>query len=141
MTPRRDDQGIATVELALLAPVIIGLLLLVIAFGKVAQARTWVDQAAHAAARSASLERTAGPAATSGGTAARQHLTHKGLQCSSEQVDIDTSGFSAPLGDPAVVHTQVTCTVPLRDIVGLPLGSKTFTGTATSPIDPYRERA
>ena len=136
-----QDHGVATVELAIMTPVIVALLMLTIGFGKVAQARTWVDQAAHAAARSASLERTGGTASASGNASARQYLTHQGLECSSEEIQLDTSGFTAALGEPAAVTARVTCTVPLQDIAGRPVGSKTFTGTATSPIDPYRERS
>lgn len=142
MTSRLSaERGSATIELAILAPVVVALLMLTIGFGKIAQARTWVDQAAHAAARSASLERDSGTASSSGNAAARQYLTHQGLECSSEEISVDTSGFTTALGQPAAVTATVTCVVPLKDIAGVPAGSKTFTGTATSPIDPYRERS
>jgi hypothetical protein len=55
-------------------------------------------------------------------------------------VSVDTSGFAAPPGAPALVTVVVSCTVDLSDIgvAGLP-GSRTLRDTATSPLDPARD--
>jgi Flp pilus assembly protein TadG len=54
---RRDETGGVTAELVLLTPLLILLLLLVVAFGRLAGARIEVDGAAAQAARAASIAR------------------------------------------------------------------------------------
>ncbi|MFD9630302.1 TadE family protein, partial [Streptomyces violascens] len=71
----RDDRGSYSVETAVLAPVIIALLLLMIAFGRVVDADGAVDSAARAAARAASLERDAASAQTQAQAAADRSLS------------------------------------------------------------------
>jgi hypothetical protein len=63
------------------------------------------------------------------------------VRCTSQRVDIDTSGFAAPVGTPAKVTATVPCIADLSDlsIPGL-LGSRTITATMCSPIDTYRKR-
>ncbi|MGO4459972.1 TadE/TadG family type IV pilus assembly protein, partial [Streptomyces sp. M-16] len=58
----REDRGSYSVETVILAPAIIALMLLMIAFGRITDASGAVDGAARAAARAASLEREAGAA-------------------------------------------------------------------------------
>ena len=58
----RRDRGSATVEIVILAPALILVLLFVIAVGRIAGANNTVDAAAFAAARAASISRSA-PAA------------------------------------------------------------------------------
>ena len=93
------------------------------------------------AARSASISRTQHQAKTDGASGAATSLRNQGVRCTSQHVDIDTSGFAAPVGTPAKVTATVTCIADLSDlsIPGLP-GTRTITATMSSPIDTYRER-
>lgn len=56
-------------------------------------------------------------------------------------MQIDTSQFSRPPGEPATVSATVTCRVQLSDLAipGLP-GSREITETVESPLDTYRMR-
>ncbi|MEV7581673.1 TadE family protein [Streptomyces erythrochromogenes] len=137
----REDRGSYSVETAILAPAIIALMLLMIAFGRVTDASGAVEGAARAAARAASLEREAGAAQASGAAAATRSLGGEGIHCASSSVSVDTSGYGLDLGQDATVRVTVACTAPLGEIglPGLP-GSRTLRASWTSPIDSYRGR-
>ncbi|WP_435057674.1 TadE/TadG family type IV pilus assembly protein [Streptomyces sp. bgisy060] len=137
----KDDCGALSLEAVILFPVLIMVLLLVVAFGRIGSADNAVDTAARNAARAASLERNGGSASTAGSQMARSILSQQGLECTSTSVSISTGGFSAAIGEPASTTATVTCTVRLSDIglPGLP-GSKTLTSSFTSSIDSYRQR-
>lgn len=137
----RIDRGSAALETAVIAPVIIALLGLMIAFGRVIDADGAVDAAAHAAARAASLERDAPSAESQARAAAEDSLNGDGITCQTNDVTVDTSGFALDVGQAATVTATISCTARLSDIglPGLP-GAKTLTATFTSPIDTYRGR-
>lgn len=137
----RDDRGALSLEAVILFPVLILVLLLVVALGRIGSANNAVDAAARNAARAASLERTGGSASTAGQQMAHSVLNQQGLQCTSTSVSVSTAGFSAQIGEPASTTATVTCTVRLSDIglPGLP-GTKTMTSSFTSSIDSYRQR-
>ncbi|MGV2915602.1 TadE/TadG family type IV pilus assembly protein [Streptomyces alfalfae] len=137
----KDDRGALSLEAIILAPALILVLLLVIAFGRISSADNAVDTAARNAARAASLERSGTAASNSGAQMARNVLGQQGLECTSTSVTVSTDGFAAPVGEPASTTATVRCTVRLSDIglPGLP-GAKTMTSSFTSPIDSYRQR-
>ncbi|MFC9607982.1 TadE family protein [Streptomyces niveus] len=138
---RRRDRGTYSVETAVLAPVMISLLLLMVAFGRVVDAEGAVDAASRAAARAASLERDATSAESEAQSAAVRSLEAEGVTCRTSSVVIDTSGYALDVGVDATVTATISCAAPLSDIglPGLP-GSKTLTASWTSPIDTYRGR-
>ncbi|WP_331736078.1 TadE family protein [Streptomyces sp. NBC_00057] len=135
------DRGSYAVETAVLAPVMIALLLLMVAFGRVIDADGAVDSAARAAARAASLERDAGSAQSKAQNAAARSLEGEGITCRTSSVTVDTAGYSLDIGAEANVTATIACTADLSDIglPGLP-GSKTLRASWTSPIDTYRGR-
>ncbi|MFC5148941.1 TadE/TadG family type IV pilus assembly protein [Streptomyces aureoversilis] len=137
---RRDD-GALSLEAMILLPLLILVVCLIIAFGRIQAAGNVVDTAARNASRAASLERSGGAGSAAGERVAQDVLSHQGLPCTSVTVSISTAGFAARLGDPSVTTATVSCTVRLSDIgmPGLP-GSKTLTANFTSPIDTYRQR-
>ncbi|MGN9908217.1 TadE/TadG family type IV pilus assembly protein [Phytohabitans sp. LJ34] len=140
--PGTGDQGSVSVEIAILAPAFLMLIVLAAVAGRTAIAQNAVDLAAHEAARTASLARTAAAAETDGESAANSTLDAQGLDCGdSLQVAVDTSGFAADLGEPATVTATVSCTVSFADLVmpGVP-GAKTVVATYVSPLDRYRSR-
>ncbi|MGW7196203.1 TadE/TadG family type IV pilus assembly protein [Streptomyces chryseus] len=138
---RRCERGALSLEAVILLPVLLAVLLLVIAFGRISSSGNAVDTAARNAARAASLERSAGPAHDAGEAVARDVLGEQGLQCTTSSVTITAGGFSAPLGESASTTATVSCTVRLSDIglPGLP-GAKTLSSSFTSSIDSYRQR-
>ncbi|MFB8211106.1 TadE family protein [Streptomyces sp. NPDC056010] len=135
------DRGSYAVETAILAPVMIALILLMIAFGRVTDADGAVDSAARAAARAASLERDASSAQAQAQAAADRSLQGEGITCRTSSVVVDTRGYALDLGTEANVTATVACTASLSDIglPGLP-GAKTLTASWSSPIDTYRGR-
>ncbi|MFE0774311.1 TadE/TadG family type IV pilus assembly protein [Streptomyces sp. NPDC058861] len=137
----RDDRGALSLEAVILFPVLILVLLLVVAFGRIGSADNAVDTAARNAARAASLERSGGAASSAGSQVARSVLGQQGLECTSTSISISTGGFAARIGEPASTTATVTCTVRLSDIglPGLP-GAKTLSSSFTSSIDSYRQR-
>jgi hypothetical protein len=136
----RADGGSAALELVVLAPVLLGLLGLVIAAGRVSVAQSSVAAAARDAARQASSALNPGAAREAGLASARAALRGDGLNCD-PIVSIDVGGFAVPPGQPAMVSATVRCTVPLSNLYlpGLP-GSHTLTYTFRSPLDLYRSR-
>ncbi|MER0443267.1 TadE/TadG family type IV pilus assembly protein [Streptomyces sp. Edi4] len=138
----REDRGSYAVETAVLAPALIALLLLMIAFGRVTDADGAVDSAARAAARAASLERDAASAQVKAQAAADRSLTGDGVTCRISTVTVDTAGYAQQVGVDATVTASVSCVADLSDIglPGLP-GSKTLHSSWTSPLDTYRGRA
>jgi len=134
------DRGSAALELAVLAPVLLALLGLVVAAGRVSIAQGSVDAAARDAARQASIALNPAAAQAAGQASARAALRQDGLDCD-PVVTIDTSQFAIPAGQPAAVTAVVGCTVPLSNLAlpGLP-GSARLTASFVSPLDIYRSR-
>ncbi|GAA1923846.1 pilus assembly protein [Streptantibioticus ferralitis] len=122
--------------------VFILLLGLLVAAGRIMLARGVADNAAHAAAREASLALTPDTGQQAAQAAARTSLQDSGFHCSNMQVTVNSQGVASPVGQAATVTATVSCTVALSDIAlpGLP-GSRTLTGHFTSVVDPYRTRA
>lgn len=139
---RRPEDGSMSVELVMWAPVMLVVILLLIACGRIALANITVSNAANAAARDASLATNSSTATSNATQTATIAMSQAGLTCSPGSVVIDPSGLDTPIGTAdAKVTARVDCTVNLSDISipGLP-GTETLTATATSPVDPYRER-
>lgn len=136
----RGDDGAAPLELVILAPVLLALLGLVIAAGRTTVAQGSVDAAARDAARQASISLTPAAAQAAGQRSARAALAADGLDCA-PSVEIGTSQFAVPPGQPASVTARVSCAVPLSGLglPGLP-GSVRLHGSFTSPLDIYRAR-
>jgi Flp pilus assembly protein TadG len=124
------------VEWALLVPVVIVLLLLVVAFGRVAHARQLVQSAAAAAARSASLAATPTDAAARAQRSAGAALTDAGVSCAAMTAQVDTAQFRAG----GQVRVTVSCTADLSGLAlaGVP-GRLTLTESAGSPLETYRQ--
>jgi Flp pilus assembly protein TadG len=143
---RQPDAGSAALELVVLAPVLLLLIVLVVAAGRLSIAKSSVDAAARDAARQASIALNPSAAQQDGDASARAALRDDGLNCVTESVTVDTgeqdgTGFAVQAGTPATVSATVSCTVPLSDLAlpGLP-GEHTMTATFASPLDVYRQR-
>ncbi|MFE7277494.1 TadE family protein [Streptomyces sp. NPDC057623] len=139
MTSRPDrwaaDRGSAAVELVLVTPLLIMVLLTVVALGRLADARLVVADAAHQAARAASLARTETRARSDAQRAARDALHAAHSACAHPKVMVDTGSLTPGASTSAIV----TCTADLRDLTIIPMpGSVTVAETAHSPVDRFR---
>lgn len=136
-----DDRGSVTLEAAIIAPGLLLVLVAAIAAGRVNITGGAVEEAARAAARTASIARDPTTAQREATAAARATLAEQDLDCTSLSIRLDTTGFTVPVGQPASVTATVTCTVGLDDLAvpAMP-GHKTLTARFTSPLDQFRER-
>jgi Flp pilus assembly protein TadG len=121
--------------LVVITPVLFVLALMLLACGRVTEARQQVVEAARAGAESAAVLPSPAAAQTGAAEAAVVGIFGRGQTCVHAQVVTDLSHFQ-PGG---YVSVTVTCEVGLADlsIPGLP-GSTTVRATSTAPIDPYR---
>ena len=138
---RSREGGSATVEIVMLVPALLLTLGLIVAGSRVWFARTTVNEAAHTAARTASLARSAGEAGATGRSAGAQSLATGGLRCASTAVEVNTAAFAVPVGIPATVTATVRCRVGFTGLLlpGLP-GSIDLQATGSSALDTYRSR-
>ncbi|MET8178487.1 TadE/TadG family type IV pilus assembly protein [Streptomyces sp. NPDC005336] len=131
---RSGDAGLSTIEVVILAPVMIMFILVLVAFGQLVDGRGAVDGAARDAARAGSIQHDYGVAMSEARKAAEADL---GDVCEgSPQVSMAGSSFK-PGG---FFTVEVSCRVRGLGMLGLDIGS-TIKGRATSPIDPFRRAA
>jgi Flp pilus assembly protein TadG len=111
------------------------MLLFVVFCGRLADTRLRLEDAAHQAARAASLARTTVAAQSDAQSAATSALATAGVTCRTVDVSVDTAG----LRPGATVTATVTCVVGLSDVtlLGMP-GATTLSASFSSPIDIYR---
>jgi Flp pilus assembly protein TadG len=138
---RCGDRGGAALTTAIFVPVVLVLLGLLIACGRIVAAQGAADAAARDAARTASLSADPASGETDARQAAEESLARSGLRCADISVVLDTSGLAAPVGQAATVTATVSCTAPLSSLMVPGLGgSKTLTGTMTSVVDTWATR-
>lgn len=140
---RHDERGsVMAVEIVVCAPLLAAFILLIIFGGRIALANQAVQTAAADAARAASISRTGTTARTQAKEWAATSLANQGVDCVRTQIDIDTSGFSRPVGTPGTVTVQVSCDLNTADLAALPGIPHTMPihASMTSPLDIYRER-
>ncbi len=133
----RGELGAVAAEVAIAIPVLVAVLLLVgVLLARGVDARLRLDDAAHQAARAASLTRNPTAATLAAQQAASAALSHAGVDCGDPSVAVDTSDF-APGG---VVTVTVSCRLDLSYAAALLAtgDQRTLTATASSPIDTYR---
>ncbi|RKE02968.1 TadE family protein [Streptomyces sp. TLI_171] len=137
---RRED-GSASIEAAIVVPVLLLFLCLAWAAGRIALTGQVVDGAAEDAARAASISKTKGAASAAAYQAASQDLANSAtaLHCS-PAVTIPHMSIPTRAGQSGYVTVRVTCTVSFADLFGLNLGSKTLTSEFTSYADTYTQR-
>ncbi|MFF4344764.1 TadE family protein [Kitasatospora sp. NPDC001540] len=137
----RGEDGSASIEAAIVVPVLILFLCLAWAAGRIALTGQVVDSAAEDAARAASISRTPGAASAAAYQAASQDMANSAtaLHCS-PAVSITHMSIPTRAGQSGYVTVKVSCTVSFSDLFGLGLGSKTLTSTFTSYADTYTQR-
>lgn len=133
-----DERGSIAVEVAVIAPALLFLMLLVVFAGKVSEADGNVERAASDAARAASLRQHPGDATADAQQTAAANLAAAGVPCLTLNTLVDTSDF-APGG---TVTVTVQCEASMAEVtlLGVP-GRRTFTATAVEVIDTYRSNS
>ncbi len=129
----KTAQAIA--ELVIVAPVLLIVIVLMVALGRVDSAQGDVESAARAGVQAAVVQADASDAQTQASTAAQSSLSGAGLTCPAPQISVDTSNFVAG----GWVSVSVTCVTSLADVSvpGVP-GAKTLSATSSAHIDPFR---
>lgn len=131
-----DERGSMSLELALLAPVLVVLMLLVVALGRLVLADQTVTGIAADAARAASLATDPAAATTAADQAAETDLSAHGITCQPLDVTVDTSTFGA--GGAVIVHVACTTSLSGLSLLRLP-GTETLAATSAAPIDLYKD--
>lgn len=129
------DRGSIAVEVAVIAPALVALMLLVVFAGHVSQAETDVQRAASAAARAASLRQHPDAAVADAEATAAANLADAGIACDPLTVAVDTTQFAAG----GTVAVDVTCVARLSAVtlLGVP-GQRSFHARSVEIIDTYR---
>ncbi|WP_312872664.1 pilus assembly protein TadE [Kibdelosporangium persicum] len=123
-------------EVTVAAPFLIILLVFVaVVIHRGVDARLRLDDAAHQAARAASIERTSARAIAAAQATASSALASAGVACASLNVATSTGG----LWPGGTVSVTVSCVVDFGDalILGVP-GEKRLSATAVEPVDTWR---
>ena len=129
------------IEFVQLVPVLVLWFGVVVGGARVWLARGVAEQAAAAAARAASGERSVAKAERAGRELAVAQASTSGLRCAEFSVLVDADALAQDAGTPGQVHARVSCAVPLGDVLvpGWP-GTVDVSGDATAVVDRYRGR-
>jgi Flp pilus assembly protein TadG len=130
----RRDRGLSTIEVVILAPVMILFILVLVAFGQLVNGRGALDGAARDAARAGSIQKDHATAMSEARKAAEADL---GDICSGPVSVTQTStGF-----EPDTLFTvEVSCEVRGLALLGLDVPT-TLDASFSSPLDPFRRTA
>ncbi|HXX91815.1 MAG TPA: TadE/TadG family type IV pilus assembly protein [Acidimicrobiales bacterium] len=129
-----------TVELVVLAPVIVLFGMTSLALGRYELVRERAIDAAHAGAEAAAVAWSPDSGVLGVREAVNESLLPFSRSCRDPAVATDADSLADDgAGVGGVVHVRVTCTVPLSEfgIPGMP-GSVTVDVTQSAPVDPYR---
>jgi len=143
---RRDDRGTASLELVIVAPFLLALMMLIIAFGRYAQTENLVDQAARDGARAATAQNVRADVPKVVNEVVKEAMANAPSSCRDSAVAdppvLSRTAFELPdPNDPLAIDTvtvTVRCTLDLSDLAALPLKSVDISRTFTSPLDRYR---
>ncbi|MEU9899347.1 TadE/TadG family type IV pilus assembly protein [Streptomyces phaeochromogenes] len=128
------DRGLSTIEVVILAPVMILFILVLVAFGQLVDGRGAIDGAARDAARAGSIQKNHAIAISEARKAAAADL---GDVCSGPVTVNQTSAGFEP---DSIFTVEVSCEVRGLAMLGLDVPT-TLTASFSSPIDPLRRAA
>ncbi|MEU9735725.1 TadE/TadG family type IV pilus assembly protein [Streptomyces sp. NPDC048002] len=134
--PAGDDRGLSTIEVVILAPVMMLFILVLVAFGQLVDGRGALDGAARDAARAGSIQKDRGTAMAEARKAAAANLADV---CTGPVTVTQTSAGFDPEVDP-MFSVQVSCEVRGLAMLGLDI-DPTMDATFSSPLDPFRRSA
>ncbi len=130
---RRDRGSADALGLVLIAPVVIGLAVLVVSLGRGVDARAQLRSAAESGAQAAALERAPLAARRAGAEVAMAMLTNPDT-CSDPTVTVDLADFRAG----GVVGVSVRCSVSNRGVEVVQPSSNEQAVVAYATIDFFR---
>ncbi|MGW7818704.1 TadE/TadG family type IV pilus assembly protein [Streptomyces puniciscabiei] len=128
------DRGLSTVEVVILAPVLILFILVLVAFGQLVDGRGAVDGAARDAARAGSIQKDHATALAEARKAAEADLSDV---CSGPVSVVQTSQGFAP---DSIFTVEVSCEVRGLAMLGLNIPTH-LSASFSSPLDPFRRSA
>ena len=132
---RRDQGGVAVLELVLLVPVFLLLVFVAVGLGRLGQAREDIDATARDAARAGSFARSADDAQAAAQATASDALAARDLTCEGLSVVVDTSEFRAG----GWVRVDLSCTIHLSDLTGMwAPGTKVVQARGLAVVDTFR---
>ncbi|MGW1542413.1 TadE/TadG family type IV pilus assembly protein [Streptomyces sp. NPDC002309] len=129
-----DDRGLSTVEVVILAPVMILFILVLVAFGQLVDGRGALDGAARDAARAGSIQKDRTTAMVEARRAAEANLADV---CAGPVSVRQTSAGFAP---DTLFTVEVSCEVRGLAMLGLDIPT-TLSASFSSPLDPFRRSA
>ena len=131
----RSDDAQATLELCIVAPLLVVVMLLMVSIGRIYSAQGDVEAAARAGVQAAVVADNAATAENDANTAAANTLSSAGLACPTPLISTNTSNFTAG----GTVSVTVKCVTSLGNVSvpGLP-GTKILVASASAEIDPFR---
>lgn len=140
-----DARGSVSLELVILAPVLITLMMLMFTFGVYSDTESLVDQASRDGVRAATQSRSAQEAQERIDDIVGETMGESSTHCiGGPGVDWRTSNGDFRATSPIsrapmnMVEVTVTCTIDLGDAFFLPLGRTTISSTFLSPLDTFR---
>ncbi|MFE9453606.1 TadE/TadG family type IV pilus assembly protein [Streptomyces sp. NPDC006739] len=128
------DQGLSTIEVVILAPVMILFILVLVAFGQLVDGRGALDGAARDAARAGSIQKDHATAMSEARRAAQADLSDV---CSGPVSVVQTSQGFAP---DTLFTVEVSCQVRGLAMLGLNIPTH-LSASFSSPLDPFRRSA
>lgn len=130
-----DERGSVAAELTLLVPALVTLLLFVVFCGRLAEARLRVEDAAHQAARAATIARSTGQAGADARATAQAALDRAGMSC--RALTVDTRLVDLRPG--GTVSVTVACQVGVSDLALLAVpATVSVSASAESIVDRWR---
>lgn len=132
---RRSEEASATVELVVLAPLLVAFLGFVVLLGRLAQAEGQLSDAVRAGAQAGVIASGPLQAAAAARAAVLGSLSGGEHRCNAARVEVDTSSF-VPGGELVVA---VSCSVSFAGLLapGVP-GSRTIHAQLSAPVEEYR---
>lgn len=124
----------STVEVVILAPVMILFILVLVGFGQLVDGRGAVDGAARDAARAGSIQKDHGTAMSEAKKAAQADLD--GVCAGPVTVNQTSAGFE----NDTLFTVEVSCEIRGLAMLGLDIPT-TLTASFSSPLDPLRRAA
>ncbi|MFC7257760.1 TadE/TadG family type IV pilus assembly protein [Streptomyces lutosisoli] len=129
-----SDCGLSTIEVVILAPVMILFILVLVAFGQLVDGRGALDGAARDAARAGSIQKEEGVAMAEARKAADADLSDV---CSGP---VTVTKTSAGWANAELFTVEVSCEVRGLAMLGLNVPTH-LTASFTSPLDPFKRKA
>lgn len=143
---RTTESGTASLELVMVAPFLLALMMLIIAFGRYAQTENLIDQAARDAARAATAQNQKSQVGAVISAVIDEAMRDAPDSCRqtarADQPRMTPTAFGVPDPDNPLdidsVSVTVRCSLDLSDLAALPLQTVEISRTFTSPLDRYR---